>query len=61
MKTLIWKLRYTLEIHRRAALPWLVAWDYAGASLECGDTDECPIDCVQDEFDYWEADSDLLG
>jgi len=23
------------------------------------DTDECPIDCVQDEFDYW--DSDLLG
>jgi len=63
MKSLLWKIRYTIRIRRRACLPWRVAWEFSSSALENvnGDTSECPIQAVEDEFDCWGQAHDEQG
>lgn len=55
MKTLIWKLRFCLEIRRLLRLSWLMCWQTAEANLEMlgDDLSECPVQAANDEFDAW--------
>jgi hypothetical protein len=57
MKTLLWKLRYTLAMRRVARMPWLMCWDHAGAWLEMvnGDiTEATPAAAVAEEISRWD-------
>lgn len=55
IKSFVWKMRFTLSMCKRGAVPILNAWEMAGANLEnlSGDTAYSPLDAVQDEFDAW--------
>lgn len=56
MKTLIWKIRYALEIRRLLDLPVRVCWDMAGSTVESlGDDIEIwgPIEAAEDEVEEW--------
>jgi len=53
-----WKIRYTLEIHRRTRMCWKHCWQSAGAmwcSIQDGHlNDDGPIEMVSVELSYWE-------
>jgi hypothetical protein len=56
MKTLIWKIRYALEIRKLCGVSLLAGWDMAGSTLEMfgGDTEECtPKEAAEEERDEW--------
>jgi hypothetical protein len=57
MKTIIWKIKYTLEIRKLCGVSLLVGWDMAGSTLEemfDGDTEECtPKEAAEEERDEW--------
>lgn len=55
MKTLIWKLRFTIAARRLLRVSWAICWDIAGANLESlrGDTTECPLSMAQEEHYAW--------
>lgn len=58
MKTLLWKLRYTVEMYRVARMPLRDGWGSAGAWLEMvnGDLSEAtPAEAVETEISYWDA------
>ena len=55
MKTLIWKLRFTLALRPLLHIPWAMCWEAAGAWIEHNNNDlgECPVECAQAEHDAW--------
>ncbi len=55
MKTLIWKIRFSLTIRRLVCAPWRACWMMAGSNLEMlnGDTSECPKVAAEDEREAW--------
>lgn len=56
MKTLIWKIRYAIEIRKLTCVSYRVAWDMAGATVEMlGDgIDDCtPKEAAEEERDEW--------
>lgn len=55
MKTLIWKLRFTLTLCPLLHIPWRMCWDAAGAWIEMNNNDLaiCPVDCARAEYDEW--------
>lgn len=57
MKTIIWKIRFSIELRRILRLPWGWCWDSAGSWVEMlkGDLSECPKGCAEEEFDSWRA------
>jgi len=64
MKTLIWKLRYAYHARKLLCLPWLMAWDMAGATVEAfeddiADGDLSPKEAAENERDEWLACADL--
>lgn len=54
MKAFIWKLQYAIIIRRRAALPWVSAWQTAESAWESWqDMPLSPSDAVDEELSCW--------
>lgn len=60
MKTLIWKIRYALEVRKLCGVSLLVGWDMAGSTVESYASDIAdgllsPKDAAEEERDAWAA------
>lgn len=58
MKTLLWKIKYTLAIRKLVGVSLLVGWDQAGTIVEMlgDDIDHVsPQQAAEDERDEWLA------
>lgn len=54
MKKLIWKIRFVINIRRRAGLPLLMAWGVADTSwFENLDLPCSPKEAVDEELSCW--------
>ena len=57
MKAFIWKLQYAIIIRRRAALPWVLAWQTAESARESWQdmplSPLSPSDAVDEELSCW--------
>lgn len=54
MKKLIWKVRYAINIRKRAELPWVMAWEISDTAWDVKiDFPMSPEDAVTEELSCW--------